>query len=139
MAAQKGNQFLVKLGNDASPEVFTSIGGFRTNRLSINDALVDVTTKSSAGHWREALRSGGIRSVTISGDGVFIDDTQFGTVLSHIMGSGPFKTYQVVVPGLGTFEGQFMVSTVELDGAHNDAVTKTLTLESAGAVTFTTS
>ena len=45
MAAQQGKALLMKIGNAASPEVFTTIGGMRSNTLTMNDEMVDVTNK----------------------------------------------------------------------------------------------
>ena len=45
MAAQKGSALLMKIGNGASPEVFTTIGGMRSTSISMNDEVVDITIK----------------------------------------------------------------------------------------------
>ena len=36
MAVQKGSGLLVKIGNAASPEVFTTVAGLRDTSISIN-------------------------------------------------------------------------------------------------------
>ena len=41
MAAQKGSALLMKIGDGASPEVFTTIGGMRSTSISMNDEVVD--------------------------------------------------------------------------------------------------
>ena len=46
MAAQKGSALLMKIGNSASPEVFTTIAGMRST-ISMNDEVVDITNKDS--------------------------------------------------------------------------------------------
>ena len=48
MAAQKGSSLLVKIGDGASPEAFTTIGGLRSTSISLNDEAVDVTTMDSS-------------------------------------------------------------------------------------------
>ena len=55
MAAQKGSALLMKIGDGASPEVFTTIGGLRSTSISLNEEAVDVTTKDSSGKYRELL------------------------------------------------------------------------------------
>ena len=47
MAAQKGSAMLMKVGNAASPEVFTTIAGLRSTSLTVNNESVDVTNKDS--------------------------------------------------------------------------------------------
>jgi TP901-1 family phage major tail protein len=46
---------------------------------------------------------------------------------------------QVIVPDFGTIEGLFQISALEFAGEHNGEVTFDLSLESAGALTFTSS
>ena len=72
MAVQTGASLLVKVGNGASPEVFTTVAGLRDTSISINQETVDVTNKDSS-RVRTLLAPGGIKSFTISGSGVFTD------------------------------------------------------------------
>ena len=140
MAAQKGSAFVLKLGDRASPEVFTTVGAFRTNSMQINEDDVEVTHKESTNRFRELLRGAGVRSISASGSGVFNDDAQYNLIVDHIMGSsGTYRNFQIVVPGLGTFEGAFQISGVGFDGAYNAEVTKEVTLQSAGDISFTSS
>jgi len=136
MAAQKGAALLVKLGNGASPEVFTTVAGLRSTSITMNDEPVDVTTKDSSGV-RALLAQGGVQSYTISGSGVFLDAAGDDT-LRQKYGAATFANFQLIVPDFGTFTGPFMVASLEYAGEYNGEVTYSLTLESAGAVTFAT-
>ena len=62
----------MKIGDGASPEAFTTIGGMRSTSLTLNDEMVDVTTKDSA-RARTLLAQGEVNSMTVSGSGVFTD------------------------------------------------------------------
>ena len=70
MASEKGSAFLLKVGDGASPPLYTTIAGLRTTQLSVNADTVVVTNKGSGG-WRELLSGAGVRSVSLSGAGVF--------------------------------------------------------------------
>ena len=50
---------------------------------------------------------------------------------------GAVKNYQIVIPDFGTVEGPFQITSLEFAGEHNGEVTYELSLESAGALTFT--
>jgi TP901-1 family phage major tail protein len=134
MAAQKGAALLVKLGNGASPEVFTTIAGLRSTSMTANDEPVDITNKDST-NTRTLLPQGGVRSFTISGSGVFLDAAGDDT-LRQKLGAATFANFQLIVPDFGTFTGPFMVASLEYAGEYNGEVTYSLTLESAGTVTF---
>lgn len=56
MAIRSAKGTLIKLGNGASPEVFTTIGQVRSISGPTTTATVqDVTTHSTAGNWMEKL------------------------------------------------------------------------------------
>ena len=70
MPAEKGSAFLLKIGNGATTPVYSTVAGMRTTQLSINGEAV-VTTNKGSGGWRELLSGAGVRSVSVSGAGVF--------------------------------------------------------------------
>lgn len=135
MAAQKGSSLLIKIGDGGSPEAFTTVGGLRSTSISLNDEAVDVTTIDSSNQ-RELLANGGIQTISISGSGVFTDAASEST-LRTAFGASSFKNYQVIVPDFGTYEGAFMIASLEYAGEYNGEVTYSVTLESSGAISFT--
>lgn len=135
MAAQKGSALLLKIGDGASPEVFTTVGGLRSTSITMNDEAVDVTTKDSSSV-RALLANGGVQSTSISGSGVFTDAASEATLRTQF-GASTFKNYEVIVPDFGTYSGAFMVASLEYAGEYNGEVTYSVTLESSGTITFT--
>lgn len=139
MAAQKGSELLLKIGADnsaaASSDTYTTVGGLRSTSISMNEEPVDVTTKDSAGI-RELLANGGVQSFSVSGSGVFTDAASEGT-LRTAFGASAFNNFEIVVPGLGTYQGKFMVGSLEYAGEYNGEATYSVTLENSGSVTFT--
>lgn len=139
MAAQKGRELLLKMGDGASPEAFTTIGGLRDTEVVINEQEVDITSKDDAGI-RQLLDGNILRSVSISGSGVFKDGAEFNTFRDAAL-AGTHKNYQVIIPGTssagGTYEGSFRITNLTENGAHDGEVQYSCSLESAGAVTWT--
>lgn len=136
MAAQKGKELLLKVGDGATSESFTTVGGLRSNSIALNKEMVDITNKDSVDQWREALAGAGVKSATFSGSGVFTDSAAEETVRADFF-SDAFTNYQVIVPDFGTFEGAFEITALSYAGEYNGEVTYDVTLESVGAVTFT--
>lgn len=136
MAAQKGKELLLKVGDGASSESFTTVGGLRSNSIALNKEMVDITNKDSVDQWREALAGAGVKSATFSGSGVFTDSAAEETVRADFF-SDAFTNYQVIVPDFGTFEGAFEITALSYAGEYNGEVTYDVTLESVGAVAFT--
>tara|TARA_A100001011_G_scaffold269739_1_gene278989 strand:+ start:288 stop:692 length:405 start_codon:yes stop_codon:yes gene_type:complete len=131
MAAQRGKALLLKV--DVSGTM-TTVGGMRSTSMTLNDEMVDITNKDS-GSQRELLPAGGILSMTISASGVFTDSTAEQTLRSAY-GTSTFKSYNVIVPDLGTYAGTFQLTSLEYAGEYNGEATYSITLESSGAVTF---
>ena len=145
MAKQKGRALLVKIGDAASPEVFSNLCGLTTKTLTINNNAIDVTTPDCTTPegqlWREVQT--GMRTVSVAGNGYFEDATSETRLKTVTMGSGATDTaeaianFEIVVPDFGTFAGAFHVDSLEYAGEQEDGVTYSLSISSSGAVTFT--
>ena len=133
MAAQKGKDLLVKIADSGS---YVTVAGLRARRLSFNAEIVDITHAESAGRWRELLDGAGIKRAAVSGRGLF-KDAASDALMRQTFFDGAVKSYQIVIPDFGTVEGAFQIASLEFAGEHNGEVTYELSLESAGALTFT--
>lgn len=137
MAAQKGRSYIVKLGDGGGPETFTTIGGGRSATITIGNTTVDATSKDDAGI-RQLLEGAGETTVSIALSGVYVDDAITGTLRGYALANS-HHNYQLVIPGStsnGTYAGSFQIASFEEGGENNDVGTYSLTLESAGTVTY---
>ncbi len=137
MVAQLASAMLIKVGDGGTPtETFTTLAGIRTKSMTLNAEEVDVTTADSANKWRELLGGAGIKTMAISGSGVFKDAATDATIRTEMF-SQAIKNYQIVVPDFGTFEGAFQLTQLEYAGEHNGEVTYSIAMASAGEIAFT--
>ena len=72
MTAQRGKDLLIKIGDGADPENFTTVAGLRATSLDFNAQTIDITNSDSVDMWRELLADG-VKSATVAGSGVFKD------------------------------------------------------------------
>ncbi|MGV6800758.1 MAG: phage major tail protein, TP901-1 family [bacterium] len=135
MSAQKGKDILLKLGDEGQPIIYTTIGGIRTQNFSLAAEPIDITHAQSPG-WRELLHSAGTRQLNVSGRGVFISGQTANTVQATFFTS-KILSWQLVVPGLGIMEGPFLITGLDYAGEHNGEAEMTISLASAGAISFT--
>ena len=133
MPVQRGRDLLIKLQD--SEQKFVTVGGIRTKRLALNSDTIDVTHAESAGRWRELLAGAGMRRASISGSGVFKDQDS-NRLLRDIFFDGSIRRFQIVVPGFGTIEGRFQISSLDYRGEHVAELTFEIALESAGELSF---
>jgi len=136
MSAQKGKDLLIKIGDGGSPESFTTVAGLRATALAFNAQSVDVTNADSANQWRELLDGGGVASAQISGSGVFKDASSDAALRTSFFAQA-LKNYQIVIPSFGTVSGPFKLTALQYDGPFDGELKLSLTLASAGALTFT--
>lgn len=134
MAAQKGSGMLVKIESD-TPSTFTTLGGIRDVSFRINNQTVDITNADSSGVM-ELLSTGGITSMEASGNGVFVDDASIEQARVKAASRENWG-FQLVIPDWGTYEGPFQISSLEIGGRYDDAVTFTIDLRSAGEIAWT--
>lgn len=139
MAKQLGRALLVKISDGASPEVFANLCGLNSKTLTINNSMIDVTTPDcttpEGALWTESL--GGLKSVSVSGDGFFEDSTTETRMNTVAMLADAKTNFQIIVPSFGTYAGAFYIESLEFGGETEGGVTYSLTLSSTGAVTFT--
>ena len=82
--AQKGNNFLLKIADKYDGTVYTTVAAMRTTSMTINKSSVDITSKDSNG-WQELLPGGGVKSVSMSAEGVYSADTTQRDLLNAII------------------------------------------------------
>ncbi len=134
MAAQKGKDLLLRVDSTGTG-VFTTIAGLRSRAIAFNAETVDITHQESAGQWRELLGGAGVKSVRLTGAGIFKDQVSDELVRSYVF-NGTIRDWQVVVPDFGTIEAPFQITSFELTGRHDGEVAFEISVESAGEVTF---
>ena len=139
MAKQLGRSLLIKIGDGAGSEAFTAIAGLNSKSITINNSAIDVTTPDATtpGGALWASNLNGLKSMSISGDGIFLDESaQEGRLNTIAMDADPVANFELVVPDFGTYSGEFRVTSLEFGGETEGATTFSLSLESNGTVTY---
>ena len=133
MAAGPGRQMVIKIGDGASPEVFTAVAGSRIDGIRINNELVNVSDKTAAA--RQLLDGGGEVSWAMNISGIYLDNTQVN-LLRTKAGNGAHTNFELDLHTFGTYSGTFQVQNYEENGEYNGAILFSATMESAAAVTY---
>lgn len=135
MAKYCGKDFLIQKRTALGPPaVYGTIGGMRSTSMSINNEQVDVTDKGDV-PWRQLLACG-IRSMSMSGSGIFNDNTVLNGVLADVV-AGTIIHLKLISGRGDSFEGDYLITTCERSGEYNGAEQYSLSFESAGSITYT--
>ncbi len=132
MAIERGSAFLLKVGDGAPTPAYATVAGLRTTQLSINGDTVVVTNKGSGG-WRELLSGAGVRSVSVSGAGVFTGSAAETRLKSNAL-AGLLDDYELSFESGERMRGKFLVSRLDYAGDFNGERSYTLSLERSGPV-----
>jgi len=132
MAVERGSAFLLKVGDGAAVPAFATVAGLRTTQLSVNGEAVVVTSKDSGG-WRQLLSGAGVRSVSVSGAGVFTGSAAEARIKGNAL-SGTIDDYRLSFESGDSMTGRFLVTRLDYAGDFNGERSYTLSLESSGPV-----
>jgi len=133
MSAEKGSAFLLKVGDGGAPPVFATVAGMRTTQLSVNGEAVNITSKDSGG-WRQLLSGAGVRSVSVSGSGIFTGSAAESRIKANAL-AGLLDDYELSFESGERMRGKFLLTRLDYAGDHNGERSYALSLESSGAVT----
>lgn len=124
MPAASGREIYVSRGA-------TRLLGGRTKSMTLNGEPVDITSDDDLG-WRTVLAEFGVRSIDVEVAGILKNDVLIAAWFANVL-----EAYTVTITGIGTFTGNWKLTSVPLTGAHDGAIEYTGTLQSSGAIVFT--
>ena len=139
MAKQRGRELVLAVSTTDAGSTYETIGTLNSKTLTINNNSVDVTTPPSTPAntlWMESLD--GVKSISVSGDGIFADNSQEARLNTIAMGTNATSNFRLTIPSFGTFTGQFRITSLEFGGETESGVTFSLSLESTGTITYAT-
>ncbi len=134
MATQAGQDVLIKLQDGITAGNFIAVAGIRAKSIQLNAGVIDATHTQSSGGWRELLSGAGVKSVRVTGSGVFRDDASDARMRDLFL-SRSLVDWKLIVPDFAEFTGPFLISQLSYGGDFDGEATFAITLESAGEIT----
>lgn len=135
MPAQRGKDMLLRVDETGSAQ-FVTVGGMRSRKLTFNAQSIDVTDSESTGRWRELMGGAGTRTTSLTGQGIFKDSSS-DALIKDLFFNDTVRNWQIVIPDFGQIEGPFQMASLEYGGEYDGGVSFDITLQSAGALSFT--
>lgn len=133
MADVKGLACLLKVGDGASPEVFTTLEGQTDTSFDGSTNVADSTAKDNDG-WSTGVAT--TRSGTVSVSGNLRETRAQLDILEAAWVGGTTNNCQIVFDAAGNgYEGSFYITAFNVTGPTNDLTTYSLTLTPAAALT----
>jgi len=133
MGAQYGRDVLIKMDVDGT---FTTLAGAKSAQLKLSDANANVSSADSPGAWQELLMGAGMMALMVSGSGVIKSSAVEKRLLSNKL-NRVAPDFQMIVPGVGTFQGAFAIGDLQYDGNFDGEATYSFSFDSAEELAFT--
>lgn len=133
MAKQRGDLFLLKVDTTGSG-AFATVAGLRSTGLAARLRPVETTSKDSGGQ-RELLGGAGVQSFTFTGAGVFDSGDAHDMVRSLFL-ARTRRDWRISRGDGSTVTAPCLVTALDLAGEYDGEETFSITLESAGTVSF---
>lgn len=114
-----------------SSGTYADIGGITTNSMTINNGVIDITNKSSAG-WREIHAGQGLQSVDMTVECVFNTEANF-LIMEAASLSQELLGYQYARNGK-IFTGNYKIASWAETSPDNEKLTASVSLQSSGEV-----
>jgi len=154
MAGFKGNNLLLYMATSgtATPaaEDYVKVAALRGTSYTINKSTIDANNKDS-GAWNVLVEGGGLKTFSITADGVWLGNNQASGHHGRLMRAAGFNVnqgalvndtvtthwnFQIVDEAGFTLTGRFNVDSFSRTGELNGLDTWTITLTSSGTVTW---
>lgn len=135
MPSQNGRNLLLKIGDGATPETFTTIGAARTVEMDVTNPHMDVTSLADGG-MATLQADGGVQALEITLAGLFKDSAAEASLHAAALGR-TVNDYQLVFPNGAVYAAAFAVTAYKRSGSYNALEDFTVTLTRSGAGVFT--
>jgi len=134
MVAQKGSLMLIKVGDGAPSESFGTLGGLQVSSMVVNHGAIDASCLGS-GQWRQVIDGGGLRMVSVEGEGIFTDTAVEERMRGYTF-SGDIHNFRLYFGNGDYVQGGFIISRYMRSGTHESEEIYSVHLESAGDILF---
>lgn len=116
-------------------EAFTTMGGLRTSGLSYSSEGID-TTNYGSNQWRQMKDGAGVKSASITGEGVISNSANF-TILRTNFISNLLACFALCNITTGEVEyGCFMITALEKSAEFGGEATYSMSAESSGEISY---
>lgn len=118
MADPLGRELIIRRPDVANPGQFLNACGFNTKNFSLTNNFIERLKLEcqNLGNKPVTKRSFGAQDVTFSGNGFAEDDANHKILLTSAVDQLVLTGWQVVIPLMGTFTGDWMIGQVDYTG-----------------------
>jgi len=135
MSGKGGKDFLLKVEDTAGSGTYTTLGGLRSKGFTRSAEAIDATEHGS-NQAKELLNNAGIKSMSISGSGIYQNAVTL-TRVEDAFETQTLTSFRIVDDDAGRiYTALWKIVSIERGGEYNAEQTYSISLESSGVVTI---
>lgn len=115
-------------------DLFKTFGGLRSKSFSFQSEAVDITNGDSD-EWKKILDGAGVRSFSVSGSGVYTNETAFQDAQTSALNNELICMMFIDVKSSRIWVGCMKITSLEISGDYDAESNYSVSAESSGAVT----
>lgn len=137
ISATKSGAAIIMDDTEATLDIllFKSTGGLRSKSLSFSAEGIDITNEESD-EWKTMLDKAGMRSLEISGSGVYNNYPVFQTLVDKFLANELTCLMFVEVKTGKLYEGCFKLTSLEISGDYDAESNYSISAASSGTITI---
>ena len=138
MGVSAGRDLLLKYETTLGGGSYSTLGGLQAKTFTLESSVIEITNHGS-NEYREILDGAGVKSMKVSGSGIYNADSATLENLETAMMSGTMRNFHVIDTSTSgrTYQALFKIASFERGGEHNGAQNYSISLESSGTITIT--
>jgi len=136
ISATRGGTAIIADATEAAltTDAFQTLGGLRSKSFGFSSEGIDITNQDSD-EWKKMLDGAGIRSFSVSGSGVYTNETVFQTAFSRARDNLLTCLMLIDVKASRIYEGCFKMTSLEISGDFDAESNYSISAESSGQIT----
>lgn len=116
-----------------SVDFYKTLGGLRSSSFSFNADAIDVSNHGS-NQWKNLKSGAGMRSVSLSGSGVYTNSANYRALESDAMNNNLVSLAFLDLDGGRIYSGSFKLTSLEASGEYDGEASFSVSAESSGTV-----
>ena len=132
MAIYSGAKFNLKL--ETTPANFQLVAGLQAKSFNVQNSVANITNLAS-GQWQRLDASIGSKQVVVSGEGIFNNTDVTAEVLQAAI-VGQSRSFRLEFADGKSLQGEFAIQNIALSGEDGNDQLYSITLASAGDITY---
>ncbi len=138
MGTQRGIEMIIQKPVTGSPTTWANVCGIATTNFRLLNQIIESKRAVCEDRTKAPIinRKYGSQDITFTGSGVFEDDENGKLLADAGVNQTVLAGYRVLVPGYGSFTGDWLVANVDWSGDLDNDLQFSAEVQASGTITY---